>query len=242
VVLRRLTDRLGGKTAPTGARSKLELLQEADLFRDLAPADMEEIERTTTMVTCPRGRVVFEPGETPEALFVLKRGRVQLYRLTEDGRRLVMGIAGAGSVFGEMPLLSQKMSDSFAEAVEDSTICVMSRSDVERLIAAKPRLALNVVRHLAGRVQELEGRLEAQTYRAVPERLAGALIRLAAGGREVAASHQEIGDLIGASRETVTRALGELRAAGLVELGRSRIEIRDASGLRRLAGEGDGGG
>ena len=90
-------------------QAKLRLLREADIFRDLTPADMADIERLTTMTTCRRGRVLYEPEAQAEVLFILKRGKVQIYRLTSDGRRLVTATLEAGSVFGEMPLLSQSI-------------------------------------------------------------------------------------------------------------------------------------
>ena len=216
--------------------AKLGLLREQEVFRDLSSADMAEIERMATMTTCKRGRVFYAPGETGEVLFILKKGRVQLHRFTEDGRKLVTGVVHAGSIFGEMPLLSQRMHNSSAEALEDCTLCVMSRSDVEHLIAAKPRLALNIISILAERLAEAEERFEMQAFRNVPERVATTLLRLAGAGSTVTGvSHQQIAESIGAARETVTRVLGDFAAAGLIELGRFRITIADRSGLDHLA-------
>lgn len=228
-----------GHGAPTSSEAmqdaKLRLLREQEVFRDLSSADMAEIERMATMTTCKRGRVFYSPGETGEVLFILKKGRVQLHRLTEDGRKLVTGVVPAGSIFGEMPLLSQRMHNSSAEALEDCTLCVMSRSDVEHLVAAKPRLALNIISILAERLAEAEDRFEMQAFRNVPERVATTLLRLAGTGSTITGvSHQQIAESIGAARETVTRVLGDFAAAGLIELGRARITVTDRSGLDQL--------
>lgn len=146
-----------------------------------------------------------------------------------------MATLGPGSIFGEMPLLSQRMEDGYAEALEDSTICIMSRSDVANLLLTRPHVAVNLIRILAARVTELEDRLEMQAFQSVTSRLAATLIRLAGETAEIkGASHQQIAETIGASRETVTRALGDLKSQGLVELARGRIEIRDKTGLRDL--------
>jgi CRP/FNR family transcriptional regulator, cyclic AMP receptor protein len=215
---------------------KIHLLKQADIFRDLSHAEMEAIERMTTMTTCNKGRQILGAGDQGEVLFILKQGKVQLSRLTEDGRRLVTAVLEAGSVFGEMPMLSQSLEDSSAEALEECTLCVMSRSDVENLILTNPRVALNIVHVLARRVSDLEKRLEMQAFQTVTERLAATLLRMAGVGDEVAGtSHQQIAETIGASRETVTRALGDFRAQGLIELGRSHILIRDRAGLAGLA-------
>ncbi len=215
---------------------KMHLLEEADIFRDLSHAQMEDIERMTTMTTCRKGRALFGLGESGEALFILKRGRVQLSRMTEDGRRIVTAILEAGSVFGEMPMLSQSMQGTAAEALDDCTLCVMSRQDLETLILANPRVGLNIIHTLSERVAELERRLEMQAYQPVTERLASTLLRLAGEGTVISgASHQQIAETIGASRETVTRALGDLRTQGLIDVSRSRIAIHDRAGLARIA-------
>ena len=237
-MLRRLSRRRPSSTplGLTAQETKLSLLCEADIFQGLSPGDMQEIERMTIMTTAKKGRVIYSPESRGEVLFILKKGRVQLYRLAEDGRRLVTAILEAGSIFGEMPMLSQRMAGSTAEALEDCTICVMSKNDVEHLIASKPSVALNVVHVLATRNSELEERLERQAFQSVHERLAATLLRLAGDELEIRdVSHQQIGETIGASRETVTRALGDFRSQGLIEIGRSHIVIRDRSRLASLA-------
>ena len=219
-----------------GRQSKLNLLREAEIFKDLTPADMEDIERMTTMTTARRGRVLYSPGAQSEVLFILKKGRGQVSRFAEDGRRLVTATLDGGTVFGEMPMLSQRMDGGTAETLEDSTLCVMSRHDLEHLIATKPNLALNIIHLLASRIAELEERLEMQAFQSVRERLAAVLLRLSAQDLEIKdVSHQQIAETIGASRETVTRALGELRSQGLVELARSRVIIKDQAQLAALA-------
>ena len=234
--------RLSHLTAPAreppqeGRQSKLRLLREAEIFRDLTPADMEDIERLTTMTTSRKGRVLYSADSSAEVLFILKKGRVQLYRIAEDGRRLLTDILDAGTVFGEMPMLSQRMGGSIAEALEDCTLCVISRHDLEHLIQSKPNFALNVVQLLALKNAELEERLERQAFQSVHERLASMLIDLARDSDDIwNVSHQQIGETIGASRETITRALGDFRAQGVLELSRSHIKIKDRRGLAEAA-------
>lgn len=215
---------------------KLNLLSKAEVFRDLSHSEMEEIERVTTMTTCRKGRQFYAPGDSSEVLFILKKGRVQISRMAEDGRKLTIAILEPGAIFGEMPMLSQSMQDSTAEALDDCTICIMSRHDLESMVTTNPHVALNIIHNLAARVHDLESRLEMQAFQSVAERLAATLLRLAGDGNEiVGASHQQIGETIGASRETVTRTLGDFRAQGLIELARAHIVIRDRPGLEALS-------
>lgn len=133
-------------------------------------------------------------------------------------------------------MLSQRMAGSTAEAMERCTLCVMSSHDVEQLIAIKPGVALNLVHFLSTRNAELEERLERQALQSVHERLAAMLLPSTEGGVEIRdASHQQIGEAIGVSRGTLTRALGDFRGQGFIEIGRSRLSILDRRGLEMLA-------
>ena len=94
------------------------------------------------MFTCPRGGVIYTPGETGEVAFLLKRGLVQLYQLSPEGKRLVVGMLPPGAFFGDMPLLGQTMADTYAEAARECLICAMGQGDLEALLLAEPRVAL----------------------------------------------------------------------------------------------------
>ena len=217
---------------------KVAYLSETDLFQDLAARDLDELERSTAMSSCNRGRVFFTPGETGEVLFILKSGRVNLYRMTPEGKKLVIATIEPGTVFGEMSLIGQGMFDSFAEAAEDCTLCVMSRVDVERLLREHPAVSVRLLELLARRLQETQERLADVAYKSVPARIAATLLRPSGDGEApVRLSHQDIAEMVGTYRETATRILNELRADGLIELKRMQIVVRDAEGLDAVAQE-----
>ena len=111
----------------TGELDKIGYLQMVDIFQDLTEQEMEEIDRATTMSTCRRGKILYMPEDTSEVLFLLKKGRIQLYRISPDGKKLVIDTIGPGAVFGEMALIGQGMHNTFAEAIEDCVLCVMGR-------------------------------------------------------------------------------------------------------------------
>jgi CRP/FNR family cyclic AMP-dependent transcriptional regulator len=217
--------------------AKVEYLAETDIFRDLTPAEMAELERVTAMTTCRRGRVFYTPGRTGEALFILKRGRVNIYRIAPDGRKLITATIEPGTIFGEMSLIGQGMRGSFAEAAENCTLCLMSRADLEHLLDTHPRVALRLVEVLAARLAEAEARLETLAFKSVTARLAATLLQLAGDtGQEITGvTHQDIAEMVGAYRETTTRILNEFRGKGLIDLHRLRITIRDRDGLIGLA-------
>ncbi len=235
-LLRRRAAAMPAPATPT-TEEKVRLLSSADLFQDLPKEDVERIERMTVMSQCPRGQVVYAPGETREALFLLKRGRIEIYRLSEDGKRLLVSTVHAGMAFGDMALTGQGMHGSYAEAVEDCMICVMSRADVEALVQQYPPVAVRIIRILSDRISDLEERLDESALRDIPSRVAAALLRAAQQeGPSVRMTHLQLAELVGTHRETVTRTLGEFRDHGMIRLGRGRIDLIDLAAIEEAAG------
>lgn len=234
-LFRRPARREGADRAPSG--DKLGYLRAIDIFRDLGAEDMAWMDQVTRMVTAERGQLIYSQEDQGEALFLLKTGRVQIYRLTPEGKRLELAVVGPGTFFGEMPLLGQHMYQGFAEALEPSAICVMGQADLQRILLAKPQVALRMLEVLGRRLVDRETRLEELAYRPVPARLAAVLVRLAGerGTTLDSLTHNDLAEMVGAYRETVTKTLDELQAQGLVELQRRRVVIRDLERLRALA-------
>lgn len=216
---------------------KTRYLSAIDVFRDLPKEEVARLARTTTMFTCPRGRTIYRPGEVNAALFLLKKGRVQIVRESADGKRLISAILGPETFFGEMALIGQRFpQDSAAEAVEDALVCVLSRRDLEELIMKHPKVGLRFLEQISARLLDTEAIVEEFAFKSIPARLAGLLLRLApAPDRTVPASHQELADMVGTYRETATLTLNDFRSRGLVELGRRRVRILDPDGLEALA-------
>lgn len=218
-------------------RQKIGYLSMMDLFRDFTPEQMEEIVRATRMQTCKTGRIFYTPGETGEVLFILKTGAVQIYRMSPEGRKLVIAKLPPYSFFGEMSCIGQGMYDTFAEATEESLICTMSRSDVERLLLSRPKVALRILEAVGKRVVEAETQLEEIAFKGLIPRLATLLQREATENEIIGLSHQDIAERLGVYRETVTSALNELKTAGILEIGRKRITITNRERLERAASE-----
>jgi CRP-like cAMP-binding protein len=217
---------------------KLRYLSELTVFQDLSPREMQELNRIITMSTVPRGRVFYRPEEPGEVLFILKEGRVQLYRISPEGKKLVITTLGPHTLFGEMALLGTKMHNTFAEAIDDCLICVMSRTDLERLILNKPQVALRILEVTGKRLREAEERLENMAFKGIPARLASLLLRLAEeqGNDEIAGlTHQDLAESVGTYRETATQVLNDLKSQGLIEIGRKRIKVLDGVRLSEIA-------
>lgn len=214
---------------------KLRYLSEHELFQDFTPVEMKQMERKTTMFQCKPGRTFYSAGDTGEVLFILKEGSVHLYRLTPEGRKLIVSTLQAGSIFGEMSLIGQRMYDTFAEAATPSRICVMSRVDVMKLMLQKPQLALRLMGMMGKRLMGTERQMEQIAFNSVPSRLASKLIELSPNKNEIKGyTHQEFADMIGTYRETVTASLNEFKTQGWIEIGRKRITILDRDRLEEM--------
>jgi CRP/FNR family transcriptional regulator, cyclic AMP receptor protein len=224
-------------TSPQPAE-KMRYLSELAVFQDLTSREMEELNRITTMSTVTKGRVFYRPEEPGEVLFILKEGRVQLYRISPEGKKLVITTLGPHTLFGEMALLGTKMHNTFAEAVEDCLICVMSRSDLERLILNKPQVALRILEITGKRLREAEERLENMAFKGIPARLASLLLRLSQEQDSNVVSgltHQDLAESVGTYRETATQVLNDLKSQGLIDIGRKRIALLDKEKLSEIA-------
>ena len=232
---------------PTPERpDRIWCMAEVDIFRDLTPAEMDAIGAAAPMKKYAAGELLYSPHNPVETLFILKKGRVRVFRISADGRALTTAIIAPGTIFGEMILLGQQMYDNYAEAVDESVVCVMTRADVHRHLLADPRIATRITEILGARLREMERKLSDSVFKSVPQRIAGTLITLAGEQRrrgigarnsQVSLTHGQLAALVGTSRETVTKVLGDFADRGLVRLHRGRIILLDNDGITARAGD-----
>lgn len=221
-------------------------MSEVDIFCDLSAAEMGAIAAAAPMKTYPAGAVLYSPHNPTETLFILKRGRVRIFRVSADGRALTTAIITPGTIFGEMVLLGQSMHDNYAEALEEAVVCVMARADVHKYLLSDPRISARIAEILGQRLRDMERRLSDTVFKTVPQRIAGTLTALAGQQRRyglatrvnvVPLTHEQIAALAGTSRETATKILGEFADDGLIKLGRGRVTLLDPDRIRDQIGD-----
>lgn len=222
----------------------LRLLSMVDMFEPLTRAEIEEIEWHNLETQIAPGEVFFTPMDLSETLFILQSGRVRIYRKTPEEREFTIAVFDSGTVFGEMALTAQRLRNAYAEALEPSTVSAMCRADLERLILNKPQVGLQLTYLLGERLMRYEARMEALGLKEVPARLAGLILELIESegiktGEDYKIpahyTHQQLGTMIGANREAVTRAFARLQDLGAVELKRRRIHVGDLDVLTKAA-------
>ncbi|HLX40619.1 MAG TPA: Crp/Fnr family transcriptional regulator [Ktedonobacteraceae bacterium] len=227
---------------------KASFLARSDLFRHLTMAEITTLEHTVNIITCAAGRILYRPGETGSSLFLLKSGRVQLYHLSTDGRKLITATLAAGACFGEIPLIGQCPQNSFAEILESASLCVISKNDIDQLLDRYPAIARSLLSIVGQHFVQLENQLINATFKDSQARVATLLLQLVQATQKhehhdhtgdaitiSGFSHEELAERLGVYRETVTIALRELKDAGAIELGRKHITIRNLTILEQLA-------
>ena len=228
----------------TEADLKAGLLREVDLFAGLSPAELKEISRTLPMQTCQVGGLVTSPDDDDERLYVIKRGRVRLYRLTPDGKQLTLELLDKGRIVGRMAWLGQQLTDAYAEAIEDALICSFTPRELQRLIDRFPSVGVNIIRYLSGRLAASEREREVMAFRTVEQRLAARLVELSERfgqptedgvAIDVRLTQQELADMIGTSRETLATTVASLRERRVLDMHNQRVVILDLPRVRELA-------
>ncbi len=225
--------------------SKLWYLQRVNLFQEMTAAEMRELERTTKMESVKKRSALFLPGEPSRYVYLLKTGRVKISRVSEEGREVTLALLKPGEIFGEVEVLDDSPRDTIAEALDDSAICLIPREQFLALVRLKPELSFRLTKLIGSRLRKIETRIEDLVFRDVSSRLAHLLVQLAdEHGRttnrgiriEIKITHQEIANLIGSIRETVSAVLGDFKKAGLIDFEDRSITLVRPDALKRRSG------
>jgi len=184
------------------------------------------------------GETVCEAEEMACSVFLVASGRVQLYRTTWDNRRFVVATLGQGSMFGEDSLLGGQGPDTRAVALEPCTVWVMPQQQALEISSTDAMFGFGSMQAMGQRVMEAENRLEQVAYSTIASRLAALLLELGGDnpGNVVRATHQELADMLGTWRETISKTLQDFRRRGLVASGRRQLTLLDREGLQLESG------
>jgi CRP/FNR family transcriptional regulator len=207
------------------------------LFHGLTPEE-EALARSYFLRRAyPKGKPVFHQGDLGQALYLVERGRVRLFRTHLGGQEKTLGYVGPGEIFGEMSLLDGSERSASALAEEEALLLVLHREAYLALIRRLPLIAHNLARLLAHRLREADLELDLMAFEEAKSRVAYALLKLLRQGMgpKIRARQQELAALAGASRETVTRALQELKAQGAVRLAPGVVEVLSPALLEEVA-------
>ena len=225
------------------AKSKLWYLSRMDLFRHLDKSVMEKAHRMSVMTELKRRTPVYLPGDPADKIYLLKRGVIKIATLTNEGKETVLAYLHPGDVFGELAVVDPSPRDHYAEVQEDALICEFSRSDFLELMKLYPDMAFRVTKILGLRIKRLSNRVENLLFKSAQARLAQTLLSLSrdygvrdSGGvlLTLKLSQQEIGNLVGLSRESVNLCMNDFKRRSLIETSSRSLRLLDPERLAEL--------
>ncbi|MEW6232570.1 MAG: Crp/Fnr family transcriptional regulator [Chloroflexota bacterium] len=214
------------------------------LFDRLAPDLQARLRGILRVDTFAAGERIFAQGAPPAALYLVASGQAKVARVTPEGYEIILCMPGPGDCFCPVSVLDGGTQLGTAVAITDVTLLWAERAEFCALCQTSPELLAAVQGACLGEVRRLIRRLELLAFRSVKERLAIALLAESlhrqtngAPADELRLTQQELAELVGAARESVSRILAQMEREGVVTLKRGRVIIRDREELKRLAGE-----
>lgn len=231
---------LAGSGAPSkprntlsGAAARLAFLHRMPAFAELAGDDLEALEAIAEFRGYPRGDIIFRSGEDVLGFYILLKGRVRLIRHSPEGRQQILAIVEPVAPFSEEPLFDGTGKHrSIAQTSAVSSLLFLPREPLMELLGRRPAIARAILASLAGRVAELSRKLEETTQLRINQRLARYIVdRAGSRGSIEELNLAEVAALIGAARESVSRALRELKDAGVISVRGRRLKIDEPTRL-----------
>lgn len=225
-------------------REKIWVLKRCNLFATLKPAELQRLERHALLRSFKARDIIYFPTDPGQSVMVLTRGRVKIKAITPDGKETIFAFVNEGEIFGELAIFDCEPRKEYAEAVKESQVVAIPRDDMNWLIGHRPDIALHVTQLLGFRIRRVENRLRNIMFRSNRERILALLVELLESHGQpqgtrwdigLSLSHQDLANLIGATRETVTTTLGKLQHERILEVHRQRITILDRERLISLA-------
>jgi len=219
-------------------------LAKTPLLHELSDEDTAIVRPHTHVVLLRRGDRLYEEGDVDDKLYVVIEGKVKLTRASPDGREVLVRVQGPGEMFGELAMFDPTYRTSTAAAVTDARLAVIAHTDLRDVLVRRPTVALLLLKELAQRLRSITDTTTNLIFTDVPGRVAKALLELADkfgaqqdGGVRVNhdLTQEELAQLVGASRETVNKALADFASRGWIQLSAKSVLIIDSERLRRRA-------
>jgi CRP/FNR family transcriptional regulator, cyclic AMP receptor protein len=199
-------------------------LAEIDLFKDLSDACLEPLEKDSQILECGAGHLFYVAEQTGRELFVLEKGSIRTFRTCGD-RKLTITVLHAPAIFGEMGCFGRGKYHSSAEALQASRVRVISRDRLQALLECAPQVSHELFDLMSERWLHFLHKIEALARKGLIPRLATLLLEAAENDVVAGLTHKDLASHIGAHRESITAALGELRRAGIIAIERKKIRI-----------------
>lgn len=222
--------------------SKLWYLEKINLFKNLSPEEMSEIDERAVMKSAEKNQFIYFPEEPSKVIYFLKRGRVKIGSYSEDGKEILKTVLYPGEVFGEMGMLGESKRRDFAIAMDkDTRLCTLSIEEMKQIMSGNSELSLAVTKMIGEKLRKVELKLESVVFKDARTRVIDLIREMGESygvkvGDETLIkhnlTHQDIANLTATSRQTVTTILNELKELDLIYMERNRFLVRDLNALK----------
>ena len=221
-----------------------DVLSQAPLFEALEGDDARALRSDVTNVRIGRGERLFAEGDEGDKLYIILKGKVKLTRAAHDGRENLLSVHGPGEMFGELSLFDPSPRTASATAITEATLAGLAHDDMRAFLTTRPEVAMHMLGALAQRLRRINDIKADLVFTDVPGRVAKALLDLGSrfgvqqeNGLQVHhdLTQEELAQLVGASRETVNKALADFVARGWIQLAAKSVLLVDADRLRKRA-------
>lgn len=218
---------------------KTSCISRVPIFNHLSENEMAEISHVAVSKHIKKGELLFHSDELSEQLFIVHKGLVKMYRITENGKEQIIRFAEEGDFIGELTLFSKTTTTSFAEAMEDTEVCTIHQQDIHQLLLSYPTISLKILEEFTSRLHETESLIEKLNSQDVEKRVAGYLVELIESQNESTMTIQlpikksDVASYLGTTQETLSRRLSAFQNQGLIELkGQRKIIIKQLEDLK----------
>jgi len=215
-------------------------LKDLIVFQNLDPEELELLCTNSYAKFYEKGEVIFFENDSVKKLYLLVNGKVKLSMLSAEGKEKVLTILQEGDIFGELSLFDEDPHPLTAEVMDDARLLIIPWNEMEKMIQDRPSLAIKIIEALSKKTRLLTSQVRELVFQDAAGRLASLLSRLAEDfGREIEAgtvidlvlTHQEIANLIGSSRVTVTKLINRFIDDGVITIKKRKIIIIDFESL-----------
>lgn len=224
--------------------NSITLLKKIPIFSQLSEDDLLDISKLQLVKKYKKNSIVIHEGDAGEAFFFIKSGKVKVFKTSYDGRDITLNILGEGSIFAEVTLFNDINYPATIEVLEDSEIGMILNKDIEKLILRNTSLALQIIKLLNKRLYRSQSTIKDLAFSDTLVRVTNVLIDLsnrhglvASKGIEINMNitRQDIANMVGTTRETVSRIIADLKRDGLIETSSKKIILLDIKKLKSLS-------
>jgi CRP-like cAMP-binding protein len=220
-----------------------ELLSSISIFSSLGERELDVLLDVTTTKRVAKKELLFRKGDPGNQLYGVLSGRLKVMATGKDGRELVFGVMSPGEVIGEIALIDSEPRSATVVALERSELLTLHRRELIPFLERHPKVAIDLAAIMSKRLRRLSEQAEDLIFLPLPSRMAKTLLALmdkygtdaATGPVDIRLAQQDLGDMVGTTRESINKQLRAWESDDIVELKRARITVLDRDALEAIA-------